>query len=176
MTRLPCSSALALLLLVGACADPAVAGVMHGDAGTPTPQEDASPRPRRDAGPGAPEPGCSEACEIVDVVAGLTHSCALRASGEVVCWGANDEGQLGDGSLDHGSRCRLGSEVLDCAVTPVEVTNLNDAVRIAAGLKHTCALRTGGEVMCWGWSAHRQLGDGDRHRSETPVLVQGLDR
>ena len=34
---------------------------------------------------------------VIDVAAGLQHTCALSATGEVYCWGANDRGQLGIG-------------------------------------------------------------------------------
>ncbi len=36
----------------------------------------------------------------VQVAAGGTHSCGLRESGELYCWGNNADGQLGDGSTD----------------------------------------------------------------------------
>jgi alpha-tubulin suppressor-like RCC1 family protein len=36
--------------------------------------------------------------DILEVRAGLQHSCARRRNGQVVCWGANDQGQLGDGT------------------------------------------------------------------------------
>lgn len=48
------------------------------------------------------------------------HSCVVRASGRVFCWGANTNGQLGDGS------------VFDSPV-PVEVIGLLDAVDVSAG-------------------------------------------
>lgn len=35
---------------------------------------------------------------VKDVTLGWTHSCALLASGESACWGANDWGELGDGT------------------------------------------------------------------------------
>jgi len=38
--------------------------------------------------------------DAVDVSVGLSHACALRDSGQVVCWGTNTYRQLGDGSRD----------------------------------------------------------------------------
>jgi alpha-tubulin suppressor-like RCC1 family protein len=31
---------------------------------------------------------------------------------------------------------------------------------IAAGLGHTCALRSNGSLVCWGWNGYGQLGIG----------------
>jgi hypothetical protein len=36
--------------------------------------------------------------DILEIRAGLTHTCARRRTGQVVCWGGNDMGQLGDGT------------------------------------------------------------------------------
>ena len=35
---------------------------------------------------------------VVDVLAGASHSCAVMSTGQVRCWGLNDQGQLGIGS------------------------------------------------------------------------------
>ncbi len=37
---------------------------------------------------------------VTQLAVGSDHACAMRASGEVLCWGANDSGQLGDGSRE----------------------------------------------------------------------------
>lgn len=34
----------------------------------------------------------------VEIVVGASHACARKADGTVLCWGSNDEGQLGDGT------------------------------------------------------------------------------
>jgi hypothetical protein len=75
------------------------------------------------------------------------HSCALRATGEVVCWGGNDAGQLGDRSTTDRS-------------APVSVTGITDAVQVVAGEEFTCALTLSGGVRCWGSDANGQLGNG----------------
>jgi alpha-tubulin suppressor-like RCC1 family protein len=74
----------------------------------------------------------------VEVTAGGQHACARFASGEVACWGANHFGQLGHG----------GEELM--VSSPVLVDGLNDAIAIAAGTAHTCAVHKSGEVSCWG--------------------------
>jgi alpha-tubulin suppressor-like RCC1 family protein len=74
------------------------------------------------------------------IAAGMYHTCAVTAAGGVKCWGYNDQGQLGGGTVGRMPQVR-----------PVNVAQLSDPVQVlAAGQRHTCALTTAGGVKCWG--------------------------
>lgn len=100
----------------------------------------------------------------VDVTAGERYSCAALANGAAKCWGNNEFGQLGDGTMAN-------------RLTPVDVSGLSAGVAsVAAGdtSSHTCAVMLNETVKCWGWNGGGQVGDGtDTHRL-TPVDVVGL--
>ena len=99
---------------------------------------------------------------VTAIGAGDNHSCALTADGEVLCWGRNNYGQLGDNTT------------ADSPV-PVSVFNLSGVTALGVGATHNCALTAAGDVMCWGLNAYGQLGynDGSTH-SVVPVSVSGL--
>ena len=97
--------------------------------------------------------------DAVEISAGGFSSCARRASGQVVCWGNNEYGGLGDGTL------------ID-RTTPVPVVGLTDATALS---RAHCALRSGGTVACWGSGVVGQLGNGSWDIVPSPVAVVGLD-
>lgn len=106
---------------------------------------------------------------VEQVTVGAFHSCALKL-GEVWCWGANDVGQLG-----------LGTSIDRYAGPSSKVTGIANAIAIAAGSYHTCALMAPGSnislssVACWGSNQNGQLGDGNNGSiSRTPVAVSSL--
>lgn len=84
---------------------------------------------------------------IVEVASHGAHSCVRRESGEVLCWGKNTYGQLGNGKRDASD-----------SMTPV--TGLSDATALVTGRDFSCALRKAGSVVCWGNNQDGQLGDG----------------
>lgn len=86
---------------------------------------------------------------IAAISTGCLHSLALTAGGEVLAWGNNKYGELGDDSTDD-------SDV------PVraELPRGFKAVAIAAGCYHSLALGADGEIFAWGNNQLGQLGDG----------------
>lgn len=109
----------------------------------------------------APDPVNGLDAGVAAVAAGVRFSCALLASGDVKCWGRNDHGQLGDGTIVQ-------------RLTPVAVAGVNDAIALSAGREHACAIRAAGAVTCWGANESGQLGDGTTTDRHTPVDVVGL--
>ena len=69
--------------------------------------------------------------DAVSIAAGSKSSCAVLQTGAARCWGANDYGLLGDDNAE-----------VDSAV-PVDVVGIADAVSVAIGDYHACAIRSG---------------------------------
>lgn len=86
------------------------------------------------------------------LTAGAYHTCATLENGASYCWGRGKQGQLGYGDLS------------DKLVSESQALNLNgfSVKSLSAGLSHTCALYTNGEVRCWGLNDEAQLGVGDK--------------
>lgn len=79
------------------------------------------------------------------VTAGLSHTCGITFAGQAHCWGSNDFGQLGDGSVERRE-------------SPVAVARALAIREIAAGGVHTCAVSEDEQTYCWGRNAFGELG------------------
>lgn len=99
---------------------------------------------------------------VRDVAVGHYHACAAKTDGTVWCWGANNYGQIADGTTI-------------TRITPVQVDGISEAVAVAAGEYFTCALKASGGVVCWGRNNVGQLGDGSLENRDYPVDAVGLD-
>jgi len=93
------------------------------------------------------------------ISAAFYHVCAVRRSGNVQCWGWEQEGELGYGGVRSGS------------TTPVSVEGIATATDVATGRRHTCSVLKSGETFCWGSGDDGRLGP-DRETSATPVEVR----
>ena len=114
--------------------------------------------------PTAPEitPALTSASEPLDffqVSAGFLHSCGVAVDNRLFCWGVNDHGQLGDGTLT--SRLR-----------PTPIAQGLRFRQVSAGEFHTCAVTTTFRAYCWGQN-FGVLGDGTLAERHTPVRVAG---
>ena len=97
-----------------------------------------------------PVPVTALGAGVAQVSAGQAHTCAVLEDKSVWCWGRNSDGQLG-----------VGLATIESA-TPLQVTALgNDVQSVAAGGYHTCAVKTDGTLWCWGKNTSGQLGTGD---------------
>jgi len=85
--------------------------------------------------------------EFQQLAAGSLSTCGLGVSGAAYCWGSNNTGQLGDGTLSGSS-------------TPVAVAGGHIFVQLTVGENHACGIAIDGPTWCWGSNHFGQLGDG----------------
>ena len=102
------------------------------------------------------------AVSLTTLSAGGAHVCALAPGGMAWCWGQDSLSQLGNGD---------GLTVN--STTPIPVAGNLTFVAIAAGGRHTCALRADGAAYCWGDNRKGQLGAVAGAVSDVPVAVTG---
>ncbi|MEI6447958.1 MAG: hypothetical protein WCO96_08795, partial [Actinomycetes bacterium] len=101
----------------------------------------------------------------------IDSTCAVvqGEGGEVMCWGDNRFGQLGNGTTTRSYtpvRVDLGAQ----AVT----TGGPQTISVGAGFACAIVLKDGKRgVKCWGDGSFGQLGNGGRTSSSTPVTVGG---
>ncbi len=99
----------------------------------------------------SPTNGCAQ-----QLASGDAHTCVLYDDGRVACIGANDFGQLGDGTT--GDSAAFVHSAVD------------DVSLLAAGGNTTCAA-SGANVSCWGDNGASQLGVADLAQSSEPLLT-----
>jgi alpha-tubulin suppressor-like RCC1 family protein len=149
-----------------AAADAAVAAWLRSQVPTTTQAPTSTtppttPPPTTTTVPDVPEPPAAR-----DIVAGADHTCGFSVT-QVICWGRNDHGQLGDGTTTNRS---------DPVTVALPFTHPGPA--LAAGDEFTCAAGITDqamEVWCWGANDAGQLGDGTTTERHAPGLALKID-
>ncbi|MBO3746915.1 hypothetical protein J5X84_12630 [Streptosporangiaceae bacterium NEAU-GS5] len=108
-----------------------------------------------------PVPVTDPGLGFTTVAAGSYHSLGIAADGTLWAWGANNQGQLGDGGTTSAPR-------------PRRVPGLTNVTKIAAGADYSLAVLSDGSLWAWGLNDEGQLGDGTIVNRSTPVRVPGL--
>jgi alpha-tubulin suppressor-like RCC1 family protein len=109
-----------------------------------------------DGGPSGNPPG--EPLALTVLRAGANSTCGRSEEGELFCWGSNDFGQLGDGTLTE----RHG---------PAQVATGFFGIAIPA--EHTCAYDGASAPQCWGRNMSGEVGGPASSPILTPTVVSG---
>jgi alpha-tubulin suppressor-like RCC1 family protein len=99
---------------------------------------------------------------VTAIASGSQHGLALLSNGTVMAWGANGDGQLGNGTESN-------------SAVPVPVSGLSEVTQVAAGQDSSFALLKNGTVMSWGEDGWGILGRGASNLpQDLPAPVSGL--
>ena len=95
------------------------------------------------------------------IALGGSHTCAINNLDQLLCWGWNGYGQLGDGTRTD----RVIPTLISLGSGSIFATN------VALGRYHTCALDNSETLLCWGHNNRGQVGDGTKNDILTPKLI-----
>ena len=98
----------------------------------------------------------NDANPFIAVSAGGRHTCGLRESGDIECWGSS-------GTL------RWDEETETWEDVPLPDAPAGSFTAVSAGSRHTCGLRESGDIECWGGGVYGHPPAG----SFTAVSVSG---
>lgn len=92
------------------------------------------------------------------ISAGNTHSLGIKTDGTLWAWGANNEGQLGDGTNT-------------ARIVPKQIGTATNWKKIVTGAQYTIGLKTNGTLWAWGYNSVGQLGNGTTVDRNVPTQI-----
>jgi len=95
----------------------------------------------------------------VELTTGRLTSCARLSNGNVMCWGSNLTGELGDGTRNYGRH-----------PLPVRVKKVALTVDVSMGADG-CVTLADGTVKCWGANNYGTIGNGRRDGTQTTAVT-----
>jgi len=101
---------------------------------------------------------------ITTVSLGYAHSSAITSEGRIFTWGANANGELGDGTIAN-------------RYTPTEITSdfslsIEEIITsVSLGINHSAAITSEGRIFAWGYNGNGQIGDGTTTNRYTPTEI-----
>lgn len=98
--------------------------------------------------------------DVTQLAVGDRHSCAVRQSGSIACWGSYEPYLISEGIYGKTS------------AIPVAIDGLEDIVEVAVGSRFTCARDRVGQVYCWGVNTDGVCGQEAVPYTPRPSLVR----
>ena len=95
--------------------------------------------------------------DMQEIYLGYAHCAALKEDGSLWMWGANNYGQLGNGTTT--------------SVPGKAIKIMEDVKCVSLGENHSAAVKNDGTLWMWGANSNAQLGDGSTTDKVNPVLV-----
>jgi hypothetical protein len=95
------------------------------------------------------------------VANGTSHTCGIvAATGQVKCWGAQNNGRLGNNNTATAN-----------VPAPTAIADNTAYVEITAGNDFTCGITNANKLFCWGNNGNAQLGDGTTTQRGVPTAI-----
>ena len=95
---------------------------------------------------------------FISISTGFQHTCGIINNNDLYCWGRNDDGQLGIGSMADVNY-------------PLPQFVASNVIAVGTGDDHSCALYQSQIVKCWGANFDSQLGTGNNIWFSSPTAI-----
>jgi alpha-tubulin suppressor-like RCC1 family protein len=114
-------------------------------------------------GSGAPVSGVVSVAAggLIDATEPSAHACGVLVSGDMMCWGRNDYGQLGTGMTGG----------MDAPSRVMATASTDNVAEMMLGGYHTCARQQIGRFWCWGRDKDYQIGFADHADTNLPEML-----